>query len=380
MESGGQHFVGGSSLGKTSAAQVAVSPWGANLQQWRATDNGLEGIAARHSGIGLVIDEIGQSDPRMVGGAAYMLANGRGKGRANRDGSDRQAHEWHLLFLSTGETTLAEHMATGGVKVKTGQEIRLVNVEADAGVGMGLFENIHDDGTPARFANALQEAAAANNGTAGPAFVEYVVANRAKCVKYITTMRDRFLDMADVRDADGQVQRVAHRFALIATAGEIATRAKITGWDENEALQAALTCFDSWRRSWTPSGSREEERAVERVRAFVQQQAARFDPFDEGDIEWATRTRDRAGFIRRTGDAVEYLVFPNVFDTEVCTGLRASDVRRVLAERGLIRQSGGKNTVTLKPASMPKKDRFVVIRDAILDSHDDAAAEGAPDA
>jgi hypothetical protein len=52
------------------------------LQRWRATDNGQEAQAAQHSDGLLVLDELGQVDPKVAGESAYMLANGQGKARA----------------------------------------------------------------------------------------------------------------------------------------------------------------------------------------------------------------------------------------------------------------------------------------------------------
>lgn len=47
LEGGGFSFEGGSSSGKTTALQIAASVWGGHehVRSWRATDNGLEGIA-----------------------------------------------------------------------------------------------------------------------------------------------------------------------------------------------------------------------------------------------------------------------------------------------------------------------------------------------
>jgi uncharacterized protein (DUF927 family) len=46
--------------------------------------------------------------------------------------------------------------------------------------------------------------------------------------------------------ADGQVQRVAQRFALIAAGGELAVAADVLPWLKGEATAAAARCFDAW--------------------------------------------------------------------------------------------------------------------------------------
>ncbi|MDD3381581.1 MAG: DUF927 domain-containing protein, partial [Rugosibacter sp.] len=86
MESGGFHYRGDSSSGKTTALKLAASVYGgANyLQRWRATDNALEAIAAQHCDGLLILDELAQIDPKTAGECAYMLANEQGKARANR--------------------------------------------------------------------------------------------------------------------------------------------------------------------------------------------------------------------------------------------------------------------------------------------------------
>ena len=87
--SGGLHLIGKSRSGKSSALFVAASAWGrgdAKVRQWRATSNGLEGLAkAACDGI-LFLDEIGQADGRDAAESIYMLANGMGKQRATTHG------------------------------------------------------------------------------------------------------------------------------------------------------------------------------------------------------------------------------------------------------------------------------------------------------
>lgn len=106
---------------------------------WRATANGLEGLAALHNDGLLILDELSQIDPKEAGEAAYLLANGQGKARASRTGTARQSARWRLLFLSAGEESLTALMARVGRKVNAGQEIRLADLDADAGAGMGAF-------------------------------------------------------------------------------------------------------------------------------------------------------------------------------------------------------------------------------------------------
>ncbi len=81
MESGGIHFVGPSSSGKTTALRIAASVYGAPnyLHRWRATTNGLEAIAALRCDTLLILDELAQVDAREAGEIAYMLANGSGQ-------------------------------------------------------------------------------------------------------------------------------------------------------------------------------------------------------------------------------------------------------------------------------------------------------------
>ena len=113
-ESAGFHLYSDSSGGKTTHLQIAASVYGGPLlvRSWRSTDNALESIAAAHSDGLLVLYEIGMCDLRIIGETVYMLGNGTSKARVNDRGkAGLQVQEWRLLFLSTGEKTLAQHMA-----------------------------------------------------------------------------------------------------------------------------------------------------------------------------------------------------------------------------------------------------------------------------
>ena len=147
-ENGGWHLTGQSSTGKTTALLVGGSVQGGGgdrgfIRRWRATINGLETVAETHHDALLCLDEISECRPDDVNEAAYMLANGQGKARQSRGGALRRTLEWRLTFLSSGEISIADHVAQSGKRVRAGQEVRVINLPADAEKGLGLFEDLH---------------------------------------------------------------------------------------------------------------------------------------------------------------------------------------------------------------------------------------------
>jgi uncharacterized protein (DUF927 family) len=50
---------------------------------------------------------------------------------------------WRLVFLSTGEVTLGSHLASIGKRDKAGQQVRVIDLSADAGAQMGVFNHCH---------------------------------------------------------------------------------------------------------------------------------------------------------------------------------------------------------------------------------------------
>lgn len=130
-EGGGFHFWDENSKGKTSLLIAAGSTTGGGgkngyIRRWRATINGLEATAVSHNDILLCLDELAEVDPRKVGETAYMLANGQAKLRMQKNISLGRSAEWLTLFLSSGEISLATHMATAGKQIRGGMDVRLL--------------------------------------------------------------------------------------------------------------------------------------------------------------------------------------------------------------------------------------------------------------
>lgn len=342
QESGGFNWTGQSSTGKTTALIAAGSAWGKGassngyVQSWRATSNGLEGLAELHSDTALCLDEIGQAPGRTVNEAAYMLANGMGKTRARRDGSTRRAKSWRCTILSTGEKGLAEKIAEDGGRVQAGQTVRLIDVPADAGAGMGIFENLHGFESPQAFADAIKRAAAIHYGHAARAFICKIQEHREDVTSTLNRGLEAGMQALCPSDADGQVKRVAKRFLLCAMAGEMASEWGLLSWEQGEALAAVKVCFDAWLSFRGGSGAAEDTAIVEQVRLFIEQHGA--SRFQDIDGPGATCI-NRAGFRRDTYNGTIYYILPESFK-EVCKGHEATRAARVLRDAKLLLTEG----------------------------------------
>jgi uncharacterized protein (DUF927 family) len=343
-ESGGIHLNGASSTGKTTALAVAGSVWGGGqsggyVRSWRATANGLETVALGHCDALLCLDELAQIAPREAGEAAYLLANGAAKSRSTRDGSARRAARWRVLFLSSGEIGLADKVAEDGrgTRLAAGQQVRIVDLAADAGAGFGLFEELHGFPSAEAFARHLRQASSVQYGTACRAFLQSIASEVDAVRSAANASVSSFVAAHVPANADGQVERVARRFGLIAAAGEIAVTAQVLPWSPGEAMRAAARCFHDWLGARGGVGPAEIRDGVERVRSFLLSNGqARFLPAWDRNPEEQFVIRDLAGFRRRTDDGWDYYVTSAAWAQEICRGFNPSSIARALAESGML--------------------------------------------
>src|ERR1035437_4651209 len=260
---GGFHLRGTTSTGKTTALLVAGSVWGGGgvngfIHTWHTTFNGLEAVAEVSNDGLLCLDELGQVDPKQAGEIAYGLANGFGKQRMKSAAAAARL-EWELLFLSSGETSLAEHVWTA---------------------------------------------------------------------RRVARVRQLFLSVHVPAGASSEVCRGASRFALAGAAGELATTWGLTGWQPNESMEAAAACFASWLTGRVAGG--DDQRGVDQVRSFLKLHGAtRFEALGAraGAVTAPAFNPRCAGF--RAANAAAYLIFPEVFRSEICRGFDSSAVAQI---------------------------------------------------
>ena len=288
----GIHLMGDSSRGKTTALQVASSAWGAPsfMRTWRATANGLEATAASRNDTFLPLDECGESDPKEIGLIIYSLANGVGKQRAKRTGGAREAARWRAIVLSSGECSIGTHMSESGKRIKAGQQARLLDIPA-TNFEFGSFNYLHGSDNGRSFADQLKRATSKNYGHLGVAFVEKLIAAQQDLpALYADTCK-----LPAFSNNDGVESRAVGTFALIGMAGELATEYGLTGWKEGDAINAAITAFQSWRK-YRGTGKTEDRQILQAVRDFILQHGdSRFSKLSDLNSE-SLHIKNRAGW------------------------------------------------------------------------------------
>jgi uncharacterized protein (DUF927 family) len=379
-ESGGFHLYGDSSGGKTTHLQVAASIYGGPrlVRSWRSTDNALESIAAAHSDGLLVLDEIGMCDPRIIGETVYMLGNGTGKARANDRGqAGRQVQEWRLLFLSTGEKTLAQHMAEANKELKAGMEVRMLAVPADASKGLGMFDRLNGFEDAAALSDALKARVANYYGTPLTAFLTALCepGKRHGWAAILRRTLEGFIAEALPASASGQAHRAAARFGLAAAAGELATAMGITGWPDGTATTAARVCLNAWLHERGGAGNFEGDAILARLRQVIERFGeSRFTRWESAAAkidEHGPRTIDRLGF-RKTlehgmGDTMHttntYYVLPEAWRSEIFRGMNINAVNKELLQRGVLEPaSDGKASSLVRLPGLGPQRCYIVKR------------------
>lgn len=204
------HLPGDSSRGKTTILKIAGSVYGdPNNEQyvanWNITATAAEMRAAVLCDLPLCFDEISQGDRTQIEKLIYMLVNGSGRTRSQRDLTIRETFAWRTIVLSTGERGLAEESAASGAQVRVVQ----LPVHGIGGLTGGQVD-------------ALRDACIAHAGSFGRAWLEELLAiddwtsYRASLAQY----RDQLRALAK----NNLQNRTAQYWALLAQAESMAAQ------------------------------------------------------------------------------------------------------------------------------------------------------------
>ena len=385
LEGGGVHFRGSSSCGKTTLGIVAGSVWGGGGplgfgQTWRTTANALEQIAYGHNDGLAVFDELALVAPEEAGAAAYSLASGLSKARARADGSLRRRSEWRVAILSTGEIGLADHIRASrkGDRPMAGQELRLLDVAADARRGMGVWETLHGAEGPAALSDAVRAAAGRDYGHAGPAFLERLIVGRPAAIADAKRILAAFL-RAVAHDGDtGQAQRAAVRFGAVAAAGELACAFGVVPWQPGEACVAAKSLYRRWARSFGRDAPREEREILQRLKGVIEAERSAFSPAGDDDTgddtvpsaggrDGEARGLKTYGFRHVRGEEVRYYFHDEGWG-RLFRGFNPIDAARAVEAAGFLETEEDGRRLKRSLKIKGEKHRLYCVRSSILEA------------
>ncbi|MEO5330277.1 MAG: DUF927 domain-containing protein [Magnetococcus sp. THC-1_WYH] len=368
----GLHFYGGSSIGKTTALYVAQSVWGSpqGLYRWRATANALETVAASKNDGLLCLDEIAQLDPRQAAEVAYMLGNGKGKHRAIKDGSKAKEKTWRMIYLSTGEMSMANFVESNGGTMRGGMEVRQIDIPAEEGPN-GILGWIGDMDA-AEYIRFLTEGTRRYYGTVGRSWVDFIAKDPFEYVDFVEKQRSTFIHAVNKTQSltNGQTRRVAEKFGFLFGVGRLACQNGLTGFSQSESDDAVLSQWNHWLRGRGGKKTYEEMKAIKQVREFIARHGdSRFQAARGSEVV----VRDRAGYWRTMDEGgKEYLIHPEIWSRDICVGLNPIEVAKALDEKGYLRKGEGKNwSKKERIPNVSNACRMYVVKSSILEGADE---------
>jgi putative DNA primase/helicase len=156
---------GDTSTGKSTSLRIAASVYGkphdpdSLILQWTNTRVAVEQVAGTCGELPVFLDDAQHCPAELKRSVIYMIANGRGKGRAARGGGLSETQTWHTVALSTSEEPLHEASPHEGARGRI--------------LSLGGLSSPFPHGASALVQN-LDRAVGANHGLAGEVFVRHL--------------------------------------------------------------------------------------------------------------------------------------------------------------------------------------------------------------
>jgi putative DNA primase/helicase len=380
QQGGGFHLVSTSTTGKTTLLRVAGSVWGGGSQlgfceTWNSTMNGLENTAEWHNHCLLLLDELKMMKADEAVNVAYALATGQRKTRQNREGHTQRKAEWQLLFLSSGELSLEEHLKGVGQRSYGGQAVRFCEIPAKVSEEHGSFEKLYNFVTAKALSDHLVEQTEKKcYGTAGLEFVRKLAGlGYDRTVAKVKALVSDFLRDHVPSGLSAEVTRSADRFALLAAGGELATQLGVTGWIPGTAMNSVAATFAAWRRNRGTDGKWDENGAITHVRSLLLSHGnSRFEYYEEpwnpkkGRSDSYQPIHNRLGFKTRGDDSEIEYVFHKDSLRELCHPFSFDLTIEALRRKNLLVADPNYPTARRTPPEL-KRGRFYVISARIFD-------------
>jgi hypothetical protein len=378
-EGGFFHFVGASSIGKSSILQVAMSVWGnTEMGTFRATDNNLEGICKEANDGTIFLDEMGECEADALSRIVYMVANGVTKGRADKSGNARAITHFKVLALSSGEKGIEEKLAEKKLYAKAGQMLRMGELDADRGKGLATFDllNTNPD-TKEKFKSGAEQAeylklhARENCGVVIDAFLNELVKELDRYITAIGKFKNTWTKQLDRTTRQPEIDRMIKRLSTVYATGIVASSIGILPYKDYEIKECLNSIFENWLNRRGGDASYEYNVIIKNLyNLCISQQHARFTNSHPKEDERPNYLREHAGFYKNECEELkEFWIRPRAFDEYVLKGSDRRTFLPLLVKGGYLMQNNrGENTIPQKPKNESKQRFYVVPVEALLDS------------
>ena len=374
-EGGFFHYVGSTSIGKSTVLNVAKSVWGfKNLGSFRSTDNSLESVCKNSNDGAMFLDELSEVDADDLFKIIYMMANGVTKGRADRNGNAKETTHFKVLVQSTGEIGIEAKLAEKKIQVKGGQLIRMAEIDADRGKGLNTFDvlNINPDTntifkTGKEQAEYLKSNAEENHGIVIDEFMKKIATDIDGYKTALKETKASWLKNKFTGDEGVEVARMAKRFSSVFATGIIAVELGIIPHSIAEIETCIDEIFTNWLERFGGDCSHEFRMITADLRKLcVEQQYSRFlnaDPTEEK----VNLPHNKAGYWKmKDGALYEFWIYPAVFKREVLKGRDGKVFYPLLVENGYIKKEVENRCQCKRQPHKESQQRFIVVSASVF--------------
>ena len=378
-EGGFVHYVGSSSIGKSTILEVSKSVWGhENLGSFRSTHNSLEGICKNSNDGVMFLDEMGEVDAEDLFKIIYMLANGVTKSRADTNGNVKETTYFTVLAQSTGEIGLEAKLAEKRIQVKGGLLMRMAELDADRGKGLNTFDvlNINPD-TGIRFedgkaqAEYLKTHAQENYGVVIDSFLQKVVIKVDEYKDSLKKIKAQWFKRKLNGNEGVELARMAKRFSTVFASGVIASELGIIPHSIKEIEECVDAMFINWLERFGGDTPHELKVIIANLyKLCIENQYSRFQNAHPTEEEKVNLPKDRAGYWKTEKTTLEdgkiesilseYWIDKVVFDREIIKGQDKKVFYPLLVENGFILKDGNHYGCKRRPAK-ENSQRFIVV-------------------
>ena len=287
-------IAGITSAGKTTVLRCAASEWGnpnerlpgSAIRTWAGTQVSHQRNMVALQGIPYIVDDTKRADhPDIISKCIYDLVGGSEKQRGSLEGS-QVTGQIETVKLSCGEQRL-----TSFAKQHGGVHARVIQM---SGLPFG-----EQNAETAQLVDQLNSIVFENYGHAGPAFVKFLLKNRAEWSKWRSTYHMFRNGYAKDAEGDAVAIRLGEHFAVLELTANIAMQVLDFPFDYQKSV---LMVWEDIRKM--TSGADVALSAMQDVLSWCRSHADRF--YEDGDKRIKKSPMGMAGRRHRHGDISFY--------------------------------------------------------------------------